>query len=184
MRAPGPTQGPAAAQHARGADGRPAVEERFIENVDLPRTRDLPAGFERLQAIEGFIDHNGPLYFRRDDDGGFTFGHWVEMRHCNPLGICHGGWVATLCDMAMPVGARLASSGEDYMLTVHLSVDFLGGARLGSWLEGKAQELRRTRRLVFLQGLLHADNEVVARCSGVFRRHGSSRQLPEVAIGR
>lgn len=122
-----------------------------------------------MPAISGFISHNGPLYMRKDPDGGVTFGHRVEERHCNPLGIAHGGWIATLCDMVMPLGARAARGDSAYMLTVQMSVDYLAGAPLGSWLEGKAEELRRTKRLVFIQTLLRADGEPVARCSGIFR---------------
>lgn len=119
--------------------------------------------------IEGFITHNGPLYMRRDRAGRVTFGMRVLTRHCNPLGVAHGGWLSTMCDMVMPLSARMSGGDTGGMLTINLSVDYLAGAPLGSWLEGESEELRRTKRLVFAQGLLRADGEPVARCSGVFR---------------
>jgi uncharacterized protein (TIGR00369 family) len=139
-------------------------------NSAAPLEDRLPAGFAPLPFAEGFIGHNGPLYLHRGKDGP-VFGFRVRPSHCNPMGVCHGGWIATMMDMILPLTPRVTEPdlAERFMLTVNLSVDYLGGARLGTWVEGRAQILRRTGRMVFLQGLLEADGEPVARGSGVFR---------------
>jgi uncharacterized protein (TIGR00369 family) len=51
-----------------------------------------------------FIRHNGPLYARLLD-GRLELGFRVEERHTNPLKICHGGMLATLADMLLPMVA-------------------------------------------------------------------------------
>ena len=50
-----------------------------------------------------------------------------------------------------------------------LQVDYLAPAPLGAWVEGEAQVLRITRSMAFVQGLVRAEGQVVARVSGVFK---------------
>ena len=42
-------------------------------------------------------------------------------------------------------------------------------AECWAWVHGQAEVLRATRRMVFVQGLLYADNTLIARVSGVFK---------------
>jgi uncharacterized protein (TIGR00369 family) len=130
----------------------------------------VPEGFVALQVGSGgFIGHNGPLYARRDADGHPVFGFRVQPIHCNPMGICHGGWLATMLDMTLPLTARLSGPESVFLLTVNLSIDYLNAVPLGAWVEGRAQVLRRTKRMVFIQGMLSVDGESTTRASGVFR---------------
>ena len=100
-----------------------------------------------------------------------VFGPRVGPNHCNPVGICHGAWLSTLADLLLPLTARLTIDdlNDRFFLTVNLSLDFLDQALLGSWLEGRANVLRRTKRMVFVQGLLTTGGGAVLRASGVFR---------------
>jgi acyl-coenzyme A thioesterase PaaI-like protein len=52
---------------------------------------------------------------------------------------------------------------------VSLQVDYLAPSHQGAWVEGEAQVLRTTSTLAFIQGLVTADGEPVARASGVFK---------------
>ncbi len=133
-------------------------------------TQVVPAGFQLLDlpTKEGFIGHNGPLYARRSP-GGVVFGARIGVNHCNPMQICHGGWLATLMDMVLPLGARAAEAPAHFLLTVSLNLDYLAPVKLGSWVEGEARVLRRTARMVFVDGLLQVEGSPVVRGSGVFR---------------
>jgi uncharacterized protein (TIGR00369 family) len=130
----------------------------------------VPEGFHERRFGDGFIGVNGPLYARR---AGATFqlGFRVERRHCNPMGICHGGMMATFCDMLLPISAHVLSKeiGNRFLPTINLQIDYLAATPLGSWVQGEAQLLRATRSLVFMQGLVHADDSAVARVSGIFK---------------
>ncbi len=129
----------------------------------------VPDGFRPIKSGGEYIASNGPICFRHGGDG-LVFGFRVQDKHCNPMGICHGGWLATMADMVLPVGAREAAGLEDnFLLTVNLSLDFLGPAPLGSWVEGRAELLSRTKRMVFAQGTLSVEARPILRCSGVFR---------------
>lgn len=130
----------------------------------------LPQGFTELRLGGEFVKANGPL-FERFEGETYQLGFRVEKRHCNTMRICHGGMMATFCDMLLPITAfrRVASLGERFLPTVSLDIDYLAPSPLGAWVQGEAQVLRTTRTMVFAQGLVTADGEPVARVSGVFK---------------
>jgi len=131
----------------------------------------IPEGFRERQYGDGFIGVNGPLYLRKIDGGGVQMGFRVQTRHCNPMGICHGGMIATFCDMLLPISAHYLSEqiGQRFLPTINLQIDYMAPSPLGSWVQGEAQLLRSTRSLVFMQGLVQADDTTVARVSGIFK---------------
>jgi uncharacterized protein (TIGR00369 family) len=133
-------------------------------------TADIPEGFKPRSFGGGFIGVNGPLYVKRLERG-IALGFRVEPRHCNPMGICHGGMMATFCDMLLPISAHSLSEdiGRRFLPTINLQVDFLAASPLGAWVQGEAQLLRATRSMVFMQGLVTADGANVARVSGIFK---------------
>ena len=134
-----------------------------------PAPPAVPEGFHARRFGDGFIGVNGPLYARRTD-AGLQLGFRVERRHCNPMGICHGGMMATFCDMLMPLSAHaLSDVGNRFLPTINLQIDYLAPARLGAWVQGEADLLKATRSLVFAQGLVTADGAPCARVSGIFK---------------
>jgi uncharacterized protein (TIGR00369 family) len=135
-----------------------------------PASIAIPDGFCACRFDEGFVSVNGPLYARRAGTA-YQLGFRVERRHCNPLGICHGGMMATFCDMLLPLSAHALSAELDkrFLPTINLQVDYLAAAPLGAWVQGEAQLLRSTRTLVFMQGMVQADGAPAARVSGIFK---------------
>ncbi len=133
-------------------------------------TTDVPDGFSPWPARPGFVAINGPLY-QRGDGAGYRLGFRVEARHTNPLGICHGGMMATFCDMLLPLGVHQLSQAvrDRFLPTVSLQIDYLSPAPLGAWVQGEAQLLRTTHTMVFAQGLVTADGEPAARVSGILK---------------
>ena len=130
-----------------------------------------PQGFEPMpfNPTDNFVGANGPLY-RSTTDGELRLGIRVAPRHCNLAGVCHGGMLATLADMQLSLGARHAVGLEVMLPTVSLTMDFIGTAPLGGWVEGRTQVLRTTRNLVFAQCLLIIEPEIVARASAVLKQ--------------
>ena len=142
-------------------------------------SHDVPAGFQPVAMGGDFIAVNGPIYLRHErgahvaGDGGVLvqLGFRVERRHCNPMAICHGGWLASFADMLMPLSIhrKAPEVGMRFLPTISLQIDYLAPAKLGAWVQGEAQVLRSTRSLVFAQGLVSADGVPSLRCSGVFK---------------
>jgi uncharacterized protein (TIGR00369 family) len=134
------------------------------------RTPDIPAGFAPFEMGGEFMRLNGPLYLRREGDL-VQVGFRVEARHCNPRDVCHGGMLASFCDMLLPITTHHKSVevGRRFLPTINLQIDYLGPAPLGAWVQGEAQVLRVTRSMVFAQGLATADGAPAVRVSGIFK---------------
>lgn len=130
----------------------------------------LPDGFHPLVLGGEFMAVNGPLYLRLVD-ARVQMGFRVEKRHANPMDICHGGMMASFCDMLLPVAVhhQCAEVGRRFLPTINLQIDYLAPAPLGAWVQGEAEVLRATRSMVFVQGLVRADGMPVARASGIFK---------------
>ena len=129
-----------------------------------------PPGYRPLDVGGDFVAAIGPLWVLHEG-ARVALGFRVEARHTNTLGICHGGMMATFCDMLLPVSVqrRNAEVGNRFLPTISLQVDYLAPVPLGAWVEGEADVLRATRTLVFAQGLVSADGARAARVSGIFK---------------
>jgi uncharacterized protein (TIGR00369 family) len=135
-----------------------------------PLMSTVPAGFRPFTAAGDFIAVNGPLYLRHEGDL-VQLGFRVELRHTNPFGMCHGGMLASFCDMLLPISAirKSAEVGMRFLPTINLQLDYLAPVPLGAWVQGEAQVLRVTRSMVFAQGLVTADGASAVRVSGIFK---------------
>ena len=129
-----------------------------------------PEGFVPVRMGGAFASHNGPL-FARWHDGRLQMGFRVGPMHVNPGNACHGGMLGTLADILISSAAQYQTDiPRTFLPTISLQTDFLAPAPLGSWVQGQADVLKVTQRMIFSQGLLTADGEPILRASGVFRR--------------
>ena len=136
----------------------------------MPR---IPEGFNRIERLSPFNAMLGPLYERRDGDA-VSIGLMIEDKHTNSRGICHGGALATLADLALGY-AMLAKSGDSgSFLTAHLSVDYAGAAKVGDWIESKVEIQRVGARMAFANCYLMVDNRPIVRASAIFARGDKS----------
>ncbi len=138
--------------------------------MNNPPPPDTPPGFAPLPFGGDFMRINGPLYLRHEGDL-VLLGFHVEARHCNPMSQCHGGMMASFCDMLLPMTIHRKSEPARgrFLPTINLQIDYLAPAPLGCWVQGEAQVLRTTRTLVFAQGLVTADGTTAVRVSGIFK---------------
>jgi uncharacterized protein (TIGR00369 family) len=128
----------------------------------------IPDGFRELPGW-GFTAANGPLYGKREADGGIVLAFAAEQRHCNPMKIVHGGMLFTLADMVVVFTSCLAIGGEKMGPTISMSCDFLAAAPMGSFVEGRGRALRTTRNMVFSECLLTIGGAPVLRASGIMK---------------
>ena len=131
--------------------------------------QDIPAGFRPIEVGGPYMSFNGPLYAKLEP-GKLLLGFRVELRHTNPLQICHGGMMASFADMLIPCASMYQSDmPRRFLPTISLNIDYVGAAPMGAWVQGEAQVLRTTRNMLFGQGLVTADGEVALRVSGIFK---------------
>ncbi len=132
-----------------------------------------PEGFQPIQVGGPFIAHNVPLHARlvsTDAGDKVQLGFRVAPHHTNPLGFLHGGMMATFVDMlAACVVPYQTQMERRFLPTVSLQMDFLSSPTVGAWVQAECQILRETRNLLFTQGLVHAEGELVLRTSAVYK---------------
>jgi acyl-coenzyme A thioesterase PaaI-like protein len=122
-----------------------------------------PAGFVLSSGRGSFSTHNGP-YFHRED-GAQAF--YALKRHCNSIGLIHGGMLSAFLDGVL-AGAAGRGSGA-VGVTVHLSIDFLDMGRAGEWVIGEASLTRAARDLAFVEGRAYVGARNLARATGIFK---------------
>jgi uncharacterized protein (TIGR00369 family) len=129
-----------------------------------------PPGFRPVPMGGGFIGEVGPLYLLHEGDV-VKLGFRVEPRHCNPMQMCHGGMLATFCDMVIPVCATrmVEALAGRFLPTISLQLDYMAPVPQGAWVEGEAQVLKVTQTMVFAQALVLADGKPAVRTSGIFK---------------
>ncbi|MGC8568861.1 MAG: PaaI family thioesterase [Nitrososphaeria archaeon] len=82
-------------------------------------------------------------------------------KHLNILGVVHGGFIATLLDVAM------GSLINERAVTVSLNIDYIEPAFRGEIVaEGKIT--RYGQDLVFTEGTAKQRDRIVARASGIY----------------
>lgn len=128
-----------------------------------------PPGFELGYGQHvGFYTVNGPYYVGYSN-GDPSVGLRLTEAHRNSLDGCHGAVIAGLADF-QPVCLRpLIGILDQAIPTVSLTVNFLSPAPIGSWLQLSVKLMRRTRSLVFSDGVITADGALVAHTTGIFK---------------
>jgi len=132
------------------------------------RLPDIPEGFVPISLQDNFDATVGPFLCKPERDG-LRLGMLLEPRHGNPMGIAHGGCLVTLADMVMGVGCGYATGVLWPHPTITLNCDFVRGARIGDWVEGKARLTRRTQNFCFCSCDLISAGEIALAASGVFK---------------
>ncbi|MBQ1541098.1 PaaI family thioesterase [Caulobacter sp. CCUG 60055] len=125
-----------------------------------------PPGFLPSPSRGPFSAHNGP-FFDREADEGFQRAFYALKRHCNGLGLVHGGMLTSFLDSLLAAAVHRATGAA--CVTIHLSVDFLSMARAGEWVIGEARLTRAARDTAFAEGRAMIAGRDVVRASGVFK---------------
>ena len=128
----------------------------------------IPQGFERHYRQSPVTDPWEPIYSRRTDEA-VILGLTAEACHCNSRGFVHGGLISALADNAMGLSCAKRLGDEASLVTVNLTLDFLGSAQIGQWLEFQTVFVKPGGTLSFTQAFVTADGEACARANAVFR---------------
>ncbi len=125
-----------------------------------------PEGFVPSTGRGAFTGHNGP-YFHRPAEIGAEQAFFAQKRHCNGLGLIHGGMLSAFLDGLLAAAA--ARKALTTPITMHLSIDYLDMGRAGEWVLGEAHVTRATADIAFVEGRAHIAGRDLARASGLFK---------------
>ena len=129
---------------------------------------DIPEGFTRHDRKSPLTDPWDPLYRRIAGDT-VILGLRVRPEHTNSRGFVHGGLISALADNAMGLSCARTLGDVSSLVTVNLTVDFLGSALEGQWLEFDTVFVKPGSTLCFTQAFVTADGKPCARANAVFR---------------
>ena len=126
---------------------------------------DPPEGFKLVDFARGrpeptFNTHVGNMYAKRGEKGTrdeFVLAIRVQQNMCNPAGGLHGGMMG---------GGYLAGLRK-FLPTVSMTFDFVAPARVGDWVEGRAELIRQTRTLLFTNIYLTVGDHKILRASSI-----------------
>jgi uncharacterized protein (TIGR00369 family) len=127
----------------------------------------VPEGFKVLPEGLGFTDVLRPVY-RREQGDKLVSGMFVRPQLCNLIGICHGGALMTLADVAAASSINFARNKLAGTPTLSLSFDFINAAREGDWLEAHTDRVSVKNRFGFASGVITRDEKIILRYSGTF----------------
>lgn len=129
---------------------------------------DIPAGFARHARRSPLTEPWEPLYARAAGDT-LILGLRAGAAHTNSRGFVHGGLISALADNAMGLSCARRLGGDSSLVTVNLTVDFLGSAQTGQWLEFDTVFVKLGGALCFTQAFVTADGQPCARANAVFK---------------
>lgn len=129
---------------------------------------EIPPGFSRHTRSSGLTEPWEPIYAAFGDDS-FSLGLVAAQAHVNSRGFVHGGLLSALADNAMGLSCAYKLGGRTALVTVSLSVDYLGSGQLGNWIEVRAQPRQTGKTLCFADASLYADGRLCATARAVFK---------------
>jgi uncharacterized protein (TIGR00369 family) len=129
-----------------------------------------PTGYAAAEGRGLFSTRNGPYYVRPAEGDLVEQAFFALPRHCNGVGIVHGGMLSAFMDGVL--AGAVWKGAQRRAVTIHLSIDFLHMARAGDWVFGEARLTRATRDVAFAEGRAYSGGRDLVRCSGVFKLMG------------
>lgn len=136
----------------------------------MPTT--APEGFEPFTRESPLLAPWKPLFAREDADR-VVIGLTIAQPHCNSRGTAHGGLLAALADQAMGMSSSVSLRNGGLpvanLWTTSMTVDYLGTAKLGQWLEFDTVFTRGGRTTCHAEADIRADGKTVARARAAFR---------------
>ncbi|MGD9663653.1 MAG: PaaI family thioesterase [Novosphingobium sp.] len=114
----------------------------------------------------------GPIRVRPESERSCRFRFHPERRHGNLFGnIVHGGVTTGLADSAMFIAINLLLDIPlPGPVTLDLSCQFMGAARVGEPMDFVVEILKETGRFVFLRGLAEQADETILSYTGTTRK--------------
>lgn len=131
-------------------------------------TNAIPEGFVPSSRPSPVTDPWEPI-FEKTTGAGIVLGLHLRTAHTNRRGLIHGGVIAALADKAMGHSCGHVMGGGASLVTVSLSLDYVGSASIGQWMSIETDVIRTGKTICFTQCLIKADGAVIARGNATFR---------------
>ena len=132
----------------------------------------IPEGFEEHFRKSKFTEPWEPLY-SKVEEAQVRLGVVLSEAHCNSRGLVHGVFLAAIADNAIGLscGTLLRGQGRETsgLVTTNLSVDYIGRAKVGEWIQTNVSVLKTGRTLCVATALIETPDGLVARANATFQ---------------
>lgn len=129
-------------------------------------TTGVPDGFQRHTRTSPLTEPWEPIYARHTP-AAVILGLRLARPHTNSRGLVHGGLITSLADNAMGLSCGHTIGGTR-LVTVSLSIDFIGFAKIGQWMQVETDVIKTGSTLCFAQCVVTADGVKISRASATF----------------
>lgn len=125
------------------------------------RTNQPPSGFAPLSSSCEFVNRAGAFFMNAQGTAGAAFGTWVGAEQADAAGNADRGFLLTFGDFVLTE----ATQG----ITLRLSADCLGAARIGDWIEARVSQFASDAgALIFAGAVIRAGTRPLMRLHGAF----------------
>jgi acyl-coenzyme A thioesterase PaaI-like protein len=127
-------------------------------------------GWRDLRS-SGFTNAIGQVLFRTDRgglEGGFLAAEGLDNGN---IDIVHGGAMMTFADIIMGFAASKAAKNR-YCVTVQMTYQFVGSAKIGEFVTCAPEIVRVTRSLVFVRALMQVGDRDIGTIDALFKPVG------------
>jgi acyl-coenzyme A thioesterase 13 len=128
---------------------------------------EIPDGFAPIFRTSPFLETAGPFY-SQTVDGQLVIGLLVQEKHVNGRGFAHAGVYTTLADVAMGYASAFSQKPPVPLVTVSLTTDFVGNAKVGDWIEARTDIHKIGTAIAFANAFIYKGDERIVRVSAVF----------------
>lgn len=131
----------------------------------------LNQGFKICANMTGFSELMGPFYEQTPAQKNTEIVRALplEKHHLNPEGVVHGGVVLSFMDYVIYRGIADVVSHDIQFATINLNTNFLAAAKAGEVLYGTGRITRRTRSVIFAEGIIYNNERQIMTGSGIWK---------------
>jgi uncharacterized protein (TIGR00369 family) len=133
----------------------------------------IEQGFTQCNQSKGFCEHIGPFYEKKSEQG-IIRALTIDERHLNPEGIVNGGVVLSFMDYVIyrAIGDEIGHSIK--FATINLNSNFLAAAKFGNTLIGTGKIIRKTKSVIFAEGLIETPERKIMTATGIWKIIGQN----------
>lgn len=129
-----------------------------------------PQGFAPIDFSHmPYMQSIGEVFCKQDSGADLHLGVSLKQQHCNSLGVAHGGMLATLADVVMGRALRDRVPSNKAVLTLNMHLDYIGGGKVGDWLDICATIKRSGGTISNCECHIHSGEQLLLSASANFK---------------
>ena len=135
-----------------------------------------PEDYHEVALMDPFEAHVGPFFEKRahvdgpgfDGNGELWAAFYIDERHVNASGICHGGMSMTFADATLGTLAWNINERRP-CVTLSMQTTFMRAGRKGDLVEVRPEIVRKTRSILFVRGTFMCGDAALFQATSLWK---------------